>query len=76
MTMDKNSFDQIAWRVGVGIISVEVRPNRFTAVDIPVFVVAEVTCTVFPEDEYLRTLQGRITVHIYDTKGESGENAF
>ncbi len=70
VTIDKNSFDPIAWQIGVGTINVVVRPNQFTAVDVPVAVVGEVTGTIFFRNENMLTPQGRITIHIYDTRGK------
>ncbi len=46
ITVDKNSFDEIAWRLNKSIIQVHLIPNQFTPIAIPIEVLGEVSGTV------------------------------
>jgi hypothetical protein len=44
--LDKNSFDNVAWQIRNKIIGVEIEPNQFKLVEVPIAVLGEVTGSV------------------------------
>jgi len=67
MELDRNSFDNISWQIKKPIIRVEVNPNQFKLVQVPVAVVGEVSGTVYLNENNSKKGQGRITVCFYRT---------
>lgn len=68
VNIDKNSFDEIAWKINLSSISVELNPNQFLSVAIPVKVLGEVSGFVSVYDNSLKNPLGRIIVEIYNEK--------
>jgi hypothetical protein len=69
VTIDKNSFDEIAWKIRLGVIKVEIGPNQFRELEIPITVFGEVSGTI-----YMQTTNGqkpleRILINIYNNNG-------
>ncbi len=62
--IDQNSFDNVAWRLPNKTISVDINPNSFKKIEIPVAVVGEVTGTVSLNQNNSENGIGRIIVYI------------
>ena len=62
--LDKNSFDNIAWQIKKGTISVMVEPNVFKTIEVPVYVVGEVSGYVMQENKGENKGLGRIIINI------------
>lgn len=67
--LDKGSFDNIAWQIRKSSIRININPNHFTYLEVPVSVVSEVTGTVYLKDAGGSHGLGRIIINIY--KGNS-----
>ncbi|MGN6803802.1 MAG: hypothetical protein ACTHJN_18020 [Ginsengibacter sp.] len=65
--VDKNSFDNIAWRIKNATIRITIEPNHFKFIEVPVSVVAEVSGTVYLNDKNKLTGKGGFIVNIYDS---------
>lgn len=63
--LNRNSFDNIAWRISKSVISVTVDPNQFKLIDVPVEIVGEVAGMVYLKDHISQKGQGRIIVQVY-----------
>lgn len=70
LTVDKNSFDEIAWRLSKSIFQIHLTPNQFTLIGIPVEVMGEVSGTVSLLKGQQRVPLGGIVVEIMNAKGE------
>ena len=70
ITIDRNSFNEIAWQIIKGSIAVEITPNQFRILEIPVNVLNEVSGTVYLQTEKIRKVQERILINIYNSNGE------
>ena len=66
LTIDKNSFDEIAWRLNKTILKVELNPNEFTTIGIPIAVLGEVSGKVTIKDADGEMPLSRIIVEIID----------
>jgi hypothetical protein len=69
LTIDKNSFDDISWRIRHATMSVEINPNYFRVIEIPVKVVGEVSGIVYVQSDKGKKVQDRILVNIYNSSG-------
>ncbi|WP_372639770.1 SPOR domain-containing protein [Ancylomarina sp.] len=65
--VDPNSFDNIGWKIEKKILSIEVTPNHFKRVEIPVSVVGEVAGTVYHREGDKQKGIGRIIVGFYNS---------
>ncbi len=65
--IDPNSFDNIGWKISKHTLRVEVSPNQFKRVDIPVSVVGEVAGIINHRNGNKRTGVGRILINFYDS---------
>ncbi len=65
--IDPNSFDNIGWKIEKKILSIEVTPNHFKRVEIPVSVVGEVAGTVYHHNGDKQKGIGRILVNFYNS---------
>jgi hypothetical protein len=64
--LDRNSFDNISWKIKKPTISVFIDPNQFKLIQIPIAVVGEVSGTVYlSENNNNKKGQGRIIVRFY-----------
>ncbi len=70
ITIDKNSFSEIAWQINIGTISVEITPNQFRILEIPISILNEVSGTVYLQKGTTRKPQDRILINIYNSHGE------
>jgi hypothetical protein len=68
--LDKGSFDNVAWQLKNAAIRINVDPNNFKLLEVPVAVVGEVTGSVFLQTGDTLTAQGRMIVNIYNEEGE------
>ena len=66
LTIDKNSFDEIAWRLNKTILKVELNPNEFTTIGIPIAVLGEVSGKVTIKNADGEMPLSRIIVEIID----------
>jgi hypothetical protein len=64
--LDKNSFDNIAWQLRKQTISLNIEPNYFKLIEVPVAVVGEGSGTVYLDDSKGRNGLGRIIVNFYN----------
>lgn len=69
ISIDRNSFNEIAWQIIKGSISVEITPNQFRILEIPVNVLNEVSGTVYLQTGKIRKVQERILINIYNSNG-------
>jgi len=69
LTIDKNSFDDISWRIKHGTMSVEINPNYFRVIEVPVKVVGEVSGIVYIQSDKGRKVQDRVLINIYNSSG-------
>lgn len=63
--IDPNSLPNIAWRIKEQTYSIAIDPNKLKMVEIPVYIVGEISGRVYLD----KALQGRIVVIIRDKKG-------
>lgn len=69
LTIDKNSFDEIAWKIKTSTLKVEIVPNQFRLIEIPVTVLGEVSGNIYILTENGKKAQDRILINIYNSKG-------
>jgi hypothetical protein len=67
--LDKNSFDNISWQIKKSTLRINIDPNHFTYLEVPVSVVGEVSGTVYFEGQNGKNGIGRIIVKIYNKEG-------
>jgi len=70
LEFDDNSFENIAWQLENKIISVNIDPNQFKKIDVPVKVMGEANGMVYLKSGNVLKGQGRILVNFYDDKGK------
>ena len=66
LDLDKSSFENISWQIQKTTLQINVNPNHFTILEIPVQVVGEVSGTVLIDTENGKKGLGRILVNIYN----------
>ncbi|MCE1199066.1 MAG: hypothetical protein LWW85_08875 [Marinilabiliales bacterium] len=66
----ENNFENIAWKIRNKSFSVTVEPNVYRRIDIPVWVVGEVTGTISEEKNGSSGGIGRMLLLIYDREGK------
>lgn len=69
ITIDKNSFEEIAWQLKISTLKIEIDPNQFRLLEIPVTVLGEVSGTVYTQTPTGKKTQERLLVNIYNTLG-------
>ncbi len=70
LELDPLSLDNIGWRIEKPTIAIEVLPNQFHKLDIPVSVVGEVSGMIYLKENGELEGQGRIILNILDEKKE------
>ncbi|BAX80060.1 SPOR domain-containing protein [Labilibaculum antarcticum] len=65
--IDPNSFNNIGWKIEKKILKIEVTPNHFKRVEVPVSVVGEVAGTVYHREGESQKGIGRIIVNFYNS---------
>ncbi|MBK6965413.1 MAG: SPOR domain-containing protein [Bacteroidales bacterium] len=70
LELDDNSFENIAWQLTNKTLSVNIDPNQFKKIDIPVKVMGEVNGMVYLRSGNSVKGQNRIVVNFYDSKGK------
>jgi hypothetical protein len=70
ITLDQNSFDEISWQIKLHTIKVEIEPNQFRVLEIPVSIMGEVNGTIYAQTEMGKKIQERILINIYNKTGE------
>jgi hypothetical protein len=73
--IDANGFDNIAWQIQKHTISVQVEPNNFKLVEIPVLIMGEVSGNVFLKNKNGNKSLGRITVAFFNSDSTSSFRA-
>lgn len=68
--LDKNSFDNVAWQIRNQTIGVEVDPNQFKLVEVPVAVMGEVAGSVTLKQGDASKGIGRIIINITNARGK------
>ena len=66
--VDKQSFDNIAWQIRNETISVDIEPNHFKLIEIPVAVMGEVAGSVVLKNNNTSKGIGRIIINISNAK--------
>ena len=69
LEIEPSSLDNIAWKIENTAIAMEVNPNQFKPVYIPVDVLGEVAGSVYFKNDNSLKGQGRIIINIRDKKG-------
>jgi hypothetical protein len=64
--LDKNSFDNVAYRLKFATISVTIDPNKLKLIEIPVLVLGEASGVVTIVKEGVKTGLARMVLNIYD----------
>lgn len=62
---DRNSFDNIAWRIRHSVVSVAIDPNQFRLIEVPISVLGEASGMVYLKGPKGTKGQGRILVDFY-----------
>jgi hypothetical protein len=70
LEVNKNSFDNIAWKVQKPVIKVSIKPNDLKIIKIPVVVMGEVAGTVYFKDKKGLSGLGRVILNIYDSSSK------
>ncbi len=66
--IDKNSFDNVAWQIKKPTIQVEIDPNQFRRIEVPVAVMGEVSGFVLLSQNNATKGLGRMIVEIFNEK--------
>ena len=66
--LDKNSFDNIAWQIRNQTISIDIDPNHFKLIEVPVAVMGEVAGSVILKQNNTSNGIGRIIITINNAK--------
>jgi hypothetical protein len=69
LSIDVNSFEEIAWRIKTATIKIEISPNQFKILEIPITVLGEVSGTVFIQKDTTLQSQKQILINIYNKDG-------
>lgn len=69
LTLDGSAFDNISWQIKITSIKVTVTPNMFRKIEVPVYVLGEISGYVYMQSGEQRKGQGRILVNIYNEDG-------
>jgi hypothetical protein len=64
--MDKNSFDNIGWKLKKSTMNVVIEPNHFQMIEVPVAVVGEASGSIFSDDKKGIKGIGRIIINFYN----------
>jgi hypothetical protein len=65
VSLNPNSFDNIAWKIRNPIISVTVDPNQFKLIEVPVAIVGEAAGMVYLMENMTQKGQGRMILKFY-----------
>lgn len=65
--LDRNSFDNIAWKIQKPIISVTIEPNQFKLIEVPITIAGEASGFVYLDGINDQKGQGRIIVCFYNS---------
>jgi hypothetical protein len=66
VTLDGSAFDNIAWQMKITSLKVTVTPNMFRKIEVPVYVLGEVSGYVYMQSGNRKNGQGRIIINIYN----------
>lgn len=69
LTFDGSAFDNIAWQMKITNLKVTVTPNLFRKIEVPIYVLGEISGYVYMQSGERRKGQGRILVNIYNEDG-------
>lgn len=67
--LDATSLENIAWKIENPFVELEILPNQYRAIYVPVKVLGEVSGMVYLKENGNAKGQGRIRVHIFDAEG-------
>ena len=65
ISLDSNSFDNIAWKLKKKSLRVAVNPNMLTVINIPVIITGEMSGYVYLNNKQAQKGLGRIIISIY-----------
>lgn len=63
--LNRNSFDNISWKLLKPVMVVNIDPNQFKLIQVPISVVGEVSGMVYIKGDHARKGQGRIILRLY-----------
>jgi hypothetical protein len=63
--LNRNSLDNISWKIRNQVISVSIEPNQFRLIEVPVAVVGEVAGMVYLKGNFEQKGQGRVILLFY-----------
>jgi hypothetical protein len=67
--IDKNSFDEIDWKINIGSIKLVALPNEFRVIEIPISVMSEVSGTIYQQTENGKIPMERMYLNVYNEWG-------
>jgi len=67
--LDKNGFDNVAWRIKKQTMTVTIEPNNFKLIEVPVSIAGEASGTVFFTNANGKNGLARIIVNFYNSNG-------
>lgn len=70
LELDDVGFENIAWQLPIRTMSIQIDPNQFKKVGVPVKIKGEVNGTVYLKKGRTLSGQGRIIINIYNTSGK------
>lgn len=65
LELNRNSFDNISWKIRNSVISVNIDPNQFKLIEVPVAIVGEVAGMVYLKENIEQKGQGRVILQFY-----------
>ncbi len=64
--LDATSLDNIAWKIENPFVEIEILPNQYSPVYVPVTVMGEISGMVYLDNNGIERGQGRIKINIFD----------
>lgn len=66
LKIDKNSFDEIDWKINTGSMKLVIRPNEFRVIEIPISVMSEVSGKIYQQTDKGKITMERIYLEIFN----------
>jgi hypothetical protein len=63
--LNPNSFDNISWKIQNPVMVVNIDPNQFKLIEVPVHIVGEVSGMVYIQENLVKKGQGRLILRFY-----------
>ena len=65
VVLNRNSFDNIAWKIHKPVMVVNIDPNQFKLIEVPIAIVGEVAGMVYLKQHFTQKGQGRVILQFY-----------